>query len=60
VTVAPVTVEVGHGSACSWDRPAAMSFLVRVRKGERALVIAIGLSRTSATSLAERLSELLA
>jgi len=33
---------------------------VRVRKGERSLVIAIGLSRSNASSLAERLRQLLA
>ncbi len=55
-----VTVEVDHGSASSWDRPAATAFLVRVRKGERSLVIAIGLSHGNATSLAERLHQMLA
>ena len=55
-----VTVEVDHGSASSWDRPAATAFFVRVRRGEHSLVIAIGLSRSNATSLAERLRQLLA
>jgi hypothetical protein len=56
----PVVVEVDHGSASSWDRPASMAFLVRVRKGEQTLIVAIGLSRESAASLAERLGQLLA
>lgn len=56
----PVTVEVDRGSASSWDRPEAMAFLVRVRRGEASLIIAIGLSCASAGSLAERLSQLLA
>jgi hypothetical protein len=56
----PVVVEVDHGSASSWDRPASMAYLVRVRKGEDSLIIAIGLSHESATSLAERLGRLLA
>jgi hypothetical protein len=55
-----VVVEVDHGSASSWERPASMAFLVRVRKGDESLIIAIGLSRENATSLAERLSRLLA
>jgi hypothetical protein len=60
VTRGQVTVEVDHGSASSWDRPAATAFLVRVRKGECSLVIPIGLSRSNASSLAERLRQLLA
>lgn len=55
-----VTVEVDHGSASSWDRLAATAFLVRIRKGERSLVIATGLSHGNATSLAERLRKMLA
>jgi hypothetical protein len=60
VTNGPVVVEVDHGSASSWDRPASMAFLVRVRRGEESLIIAIGLSRENAASLAERLGQLLA
>lgn len=60
MTNSPVVVEVDHGSASSWDRPASMAFLVRVRRGEESLIIAVGLSRESATSLAERLGQLLA
>jgi hypothetical protein len=55
----PVVVEVDHGSASSWDRPASMAFLVRVRRGEDSLIIAIGLSREYADSLAERLAQLI-
>jgi hypothetical protein len=57
---APVVVEVDHGSASSWDRPASMAFLVRVHRGEDSLIVAIGLSRDYAESLAERLGNLLA
>jgi hypothetical protein len=56
----PVVVEVDHGSASSWDRPASMAFLVRVRRGEESLIVAVGLSREYADSLAERLGQLLA
>ena len=54
----PVVVEVGHGSASSWDRSASMAFLVRVRRGGGSLIVAIGLSRDYAESLAERLGNL--
>ena len=60
MTNSPVAVEVDHGSASSWDRPASMAYLVRVRKDDESLIIAIGLSRENATSLAERLGRLLA
>jgi hypothetical protein len=60
VSPAPVIVEVDHGSASSWDRPPATAFVVRVRRGDSSLVIAIGLSRASAASLADRLGQLLA
>ena len=58
--IGPVLVEVDHGSASSWDRPASMAFLVRVRRGEDSLIVAIGLSREYADSLAERLRHLIA
>jgi hypothetical protein len=37
-----------------------MAFLVRVRRGEESLIVAVGLSREYADSLAERLGQLLA
>jgi hypothetical protein len=37
-----------------------MAFLVRVHRGEDSLIVAIGLSRDYAESLAERLGNLLA
>jgi hypothetical protein len=37
-----------------------MAFLVRVRRDEDSLIVAIGLSRANAESLAERLGQLLA
>jgi hypothetical protein len=37
-----------------------MAFLVRVRRGEDSLIVAIGLSREYADSLAERLRHLIA
>ena len=36
-----------------------MAFLVRVRRGEDSLIVAVGLSRDYAESLAERLGNLL-
>jgi len=55
----PVTVEVDTGSASSRGRPPDRSWLVRLRRGDRSVIVAIGLRRTGAESLAEKISELL-
>lgn len=56
----PVTVEVDIGSASSRGRRPENAFLVRLRRGQRSLVIAIGLPRMAAEHLAEQIAELLA
>lgn len=55
-----LSVEVDMGSAISWDRPAEQAWLVRLRRGERSLIVAGGLSRRCAQSLAERIADLAA
>ncbi|MDQ6836854.1 MAG: hypothetical protein M3137_00560 [Actinomycetota bacterium] len=54
----PLTVEVDTGSASSWGRPPDQTWLVRLRRADRSLIVAIGLSRTAADHLAERIAEL--
>ena len=58
-TTAPITVEVDMGSASSRGRPPERAWLVRIRRADRAVIIAIGLRRTAADRLAEQLTELL-
>jgi hypothetical protein len=53
-----LTVEVDTGSASSWGRPPDQAWLVRLRRADRSIIVAIGLSRTAADSLAERITEL--
>ncbi len=54
----PLTVEVDIGSASSWGRPPDRAWLVRLHRADRSIIVAIGLSRTAADSLAERITEL--
>lgn len=57
---APAVAEADMGSASSRGRPPDTAWLVRLRRGERAIVVAIGLRRTAADRLAERINDLLA
>lgn len=54
-----LAVEVDSGSATSWERPPARAWLVRLRSGERSVIVAWGLSRSSAEDLAERIAQIL-
>lgn len=56
----PVTVEVDFGSASSRGRRPDHSWMVRMRRGERSVIVAIGLTRYAADSLAEQIAELVA
>lgn len=56
---APITVEVDMGSASSRGRPPDRAWLVRIRRADRSVIIAIGLRRHAADRLAEQLTELL-
>lgn len=58
-TADPITVEIDTGSASSRGRPPDRSWLVRIRRGDRSVIIAIGLRRHAADRLAEQLTDLL-
>ncbi len=55
----PVVVEVDLGSASSRGRPAEQSWVVRLRRGQRSVIVAIGLRRHGADRLAEQITDLL-
>lgn len=55
----PVNVEVDMGSASSRGRPPERAWLVRLRRSDRTVVVAIGLRRNAAERLAEQISDLL-
>jgi len=48
-------VEVDHGSTSSKGRPAARAWLVRIRRGDDEVTVAIGLTNANAERLAERI-----
>ena len=55
----PVVVEVDMGSASSRGRRPDQSWLIRLRRGEQSVIVAIGLSRTGAERRAEQIAALL-
>ena len=59
MTTQPLTVEVDTGSASSRGRPPDRAWMVRLRRADRSIIVTIGLSRTAADSLAERIAELI-
>lgn len=54
-----LSVEVDMGSATSRGRPPERAWLVRVRRGERSVIVAYGLRRPAADRLVEQLTDLL-
>lgn len=56
---APVTVEVDMGSATSRGRPPDRAWLVRLRRADRSVIVAIGLRRPDAQRLAAQIADLL-
>ncbi|MDQ6728136.1 MAG: hypothetical protein M3066_18540 [Actinomycetota bacterium] len=58
-TTQPVTVEVDMGSASSRGRLPERSWLVRLRRDDRTVIVAIGLPRAGADRLAEQITDLL-
>jgi hypothetical protein len=55
----PVVVEVDYGSASSRGRPPERSWMVRMRRAERSVIVAIGRPRHGADRLAEQITDLL-
>jgi hypothetical protein len=55
----PITIEIDTGSASSRGRTPERSWLVRIRRGDNSVIIAIGLRHHAATRLAEQLTNLL-
>lgn len=52
-----LAIEVEAGSASSWDRPPEQAWLIRVRRGQRSVIVAWGLSRPAAEHIAERIAD---
>lgn len=58
-SASPVTVEVDMGSASSRGRLPERSWLVRMRRDRRSVIVAIGLPRAGGDRLAEQITDLL-
>jgi hypothetical protein len=56
----PVTVEIDTGSSSTRGQPPDQIWLIRLRHDTRSVITTIGLSRTSAEHLAQRITDLLA
>ena len=56
---APLTVEVDHGSTSSRGRPAGHVWLVRLRRGQHQVTVAVGLGRPSADHLAAQIRDVI-
>ncbi|MGH7744538.1 MAG: hypothetical protein ACREQ5_06925 [Candidatus Dormibacteria bacterium] len=54
-----LSVEVDMGSATSRGRPPDQAWMVRLRRGPRSVIVAIGLRRYAADRLAEQIADLL-
>ena len=58
-TATPVVAEAAMGSASSRGRHPDRSWLVKLRRGNHNIIIAIGLRRSAADNLAEQINDLL-
>ena len=55
----PLTVEIDTGSASSRGRPPDQAWMIRLRRGDRSVIVAFGLSRTAAQHLADHIAEII-
>jgi hypothetical protein len=53
------TVEIDYGSASSRGRAPDHAWMVRIRRGQRSVIVAIGLHRHTAITLAEKIADVL-
>jgi hypothetical protein len=58
-TPPPLTVEIDRGSTSTRGRPAHRTWLVRLRRADRAVILAIGLDHATAQNLTDRIDRLL-
>jgi len=54
-----LVVEADVGSTSSRGRAPGQAWLVRIRRGDQAVIVAIGLSRSSAEALTEKIAALM-
>ena len=54
----PLTVEIDTGSASTRGRPPDHAWLIRLRRADRSVIVAVGLTRTAAQHLADHIAEI--
>jgi len=54
----PLTVEIDTGSASSRGRPPDHAWMIRLRRGDQSVIVAVGLTRTAAQHLADHIAEI--
>jgi hypothetical protein len=54
----PLTVEIDTGSASSRGRPPDHAWMIRLRRADRSVIVAVGLSRTAAEHLANHIAQI--
>jgi hypothetical protein len=59
MTTPPLTVEIDTGSTSTRGRPPDQHWMIRLRRGGRCVIVAIGLSRTAAEHLADHIAEII-
>jgi hypothetical protein len=55
----PLIIEVDAGSFSSLGRPPDQIWMIRLRRADRSVIVAIGLDRTAAEHLATRIAEII-
>jgi hypothetical protein len=58
-TQQPLTVEIDTGSSSTRSRPPNQHWMVRLRRGNRGVIVAIGLNKTAAQHLADHIAEII-
>ena len=54
----PLTVEIDTGSASSRGRQPDQAWMVRLRRADHSVIVAVGLSRTAAEHLADHIADI--
>ena len=56
-TQQPITVEIDLGSASTRGRPPDRHWMIRLSRGDKSVIVAVGLSKTAAEHLADHIAE---
>jgi len=57
-TQQPLTVEIDIGSASTRGRPPDHHWMIRLRRGDKSVIVNVGLTRIAAEHLADHIAEI--